>query len=865
VLDHLDCLWVAPRHKSSLVRTTKLRKWTKEEDKKLMELYEQAVREKRPRVNFIANELGDRTVSAVMARLYVGRHKAVERRSNRRWSVDEDSTIREKLQQGIPMAQLPKYLPSRSLNAIRVRLDHLRTVAGTTPREEFTSVHVQRAIHMRLREQKSRAEAAAELNCHLSDFQNLWKRHCAPCLSKDDLDSLHARTHWTHDETNRLTEIYTWTTLPVRDVALQFPSKTRTAVSTKIKRLQLQSARKERQAALADEASGSTPVAMPVTHQTPRQTLGEFGQRRMFSSSTCRFSASRFWNADEHRKLLELKQQGMKHAEIAKVLGGRTVRSVTHRLASLRVGPSTKKSAWTPSEDAMILEKVRQGLKSWEISQYVPGRGLYAIAQRGRQLRLKKGDVIHSGDLGPFTSADIQVMIEMRLNERKTLRGVAVYLGRSYMRIQRAWERRCRPLLSEEALRSIHAASRNLWTTNESDRLVELYNQGKLTVKEIALQFPSRTYWAVESKLWKAAESLDKSRKGTTPSSIRKLANASSRQSREASSPRGLQPTRPTLSMPDSIGSTSRREFSSSSRASFGSKFHVWIDDEDQKILELERRGMSRSYIAERLGRDFTKSMVRGRLYTLEAGTSSGTNWRPEEIAMLMKKRQEGLSFNEIAAHLPGRTKQAVSSQYRNRSIAGPLSTKERKAWTEADLRRVIEMRVKERRSIADIAAYLGRSPEAVSTAWKRLCTKLVPKETMQKLYYNHRWKPAEEERLIHLREQGLTHSDIALQFPSRTPVSVSEKLKQLTPRIASQARTSTFSKFDWIALKTALEPYLDMKKHTSLTRIHAAFPQFSRYQITTTLHLMRSKRERGFKTEQSDNGSVRVKDEGKE
>lgn len=291
----------------------------------------------------------------------------------------------------------------------------------------------------------------------------------------------------------------------------------------------------------------------------------------------------------------------------------------------------------------------------------------------------------------------------------------------------------------------------------------------------------------------------------------------------------------------------------------------MWSDDEDQKILELERRGMSHLYIAERLGRDFTKSMVRGRLHALEAGTSSGTNWRPEEIAMLMKKRQEGLGFKEIAAQLPGRTKQAVSSQYRNRSIAGPLSTKERKAWTEADLRRVIEMRVKERRSIADIAAYLGRSPEAVSTAWKRLCTKLVPKETMQELYYNHRWKPAEEERLVHLREQGLTHSDIALQFPSITPVGVSEKLKQLTPRIASQARTSTFSKFDWIALKTALEPYLDMKKRTDLTRIHAAFPQFSRYQVTKTLHLMRSKRERGFKTEQSDNGSMRVKDEGKE
>jgi hypothetical protein len=145
------------------------------------------------------------------------------------------------------------------------------------------------------------------------------------------------------------------------------------------------------------------------------------------------------------------------------------------------------------------------------------------------------------------------------------------------------------------------------------------------------------------------------------------------------------------------------------------------------------------------------------------------------------------------------------------------------------------------------------------------LCTKLVPKETMQELYYNHRWKPAEEERLIHLREQRLTHSDIALQFPSRTPVSIAEKFKQLNRRIASQARASTYSKFEWIAMKTALEPYLEMKKRTSLTHICAAFPKFSSSQVRRAFYRMRAKRERGFKTEQSDNGSVRVKDEGKE
>lgn len=65
--------------------------------------------------------------------------------------------------------------------------------------------------------------------------------------------------------------------------------------------------------------------------------------------------------------------------------------------------------------------------------------------------------------------------------------------------------------------------------------------------------------------------------------------------------------------------------------------------------------------------------------------------------------------------------------------------------------------------------------------------------------------------------------------------------------------------------MKTALEPLLDMEKRTSLTRIYAAFPQFSSRQVMKTLYLMRVKREGGLKTEQSDNDSVRVTDEGKE
>lgn len=68
-------------------------------------------------------------------------------------------------------------------------------------------------------------------------------------------------------------------------------------------------------------------------------------------------------------------------------------------------------------------------------------------------------------------------------------------------------------------------------------------------------------------------------------------------------------------------------------------------------------------------------------------------------------------------------------------------------------------------------------------------------------------------------------------------------------------------TKFDWIALETALEPFLD-KKRTDWTRMNVAFPQFSRRQIVGAIYSMKQKRKKEAETVQSDNDSARVKDE---
>jgi hypothetical protein len=88
-------------------------------------------------------------------------------------------------------------------------------------------------------------------------------------------------------------------------------------------------------------------------------------------------------------------------------------------------------------------------------------------------------------------------------------------------------------------------------------------------------------------------------------------------------------------------------------------------------------------------------------------------------------------------------------------------------------------------------------------------------------------------------------------------------KAMQLRHRLAVPLRkgSAVRTKFDRIALKTALEPYLD-KKYTRLARIYTAFPQYSKTDVVGTLRSMRQKRKKETETEQFDSDSGRIKDE---
>lgn len=83
----------------------------------------------------------------------------------------------------------------------------------------------------------------------------------------------------------------------------------------------------------------------------------------------------------------------------------------------------------------------------------------------------------------------------MRVNERKLFADIATELGRSHKSVRSAWVARCASQLPKEALRQGWSFRR--WSVEEEERFIQLRNQG-LTIKDIALQFPSRSGYRYE-------------------------------------------------------------------------------------------------------------------------------------------------------------------------------------------------------------------------------------------------------------------------------------------------------------------------------------------------------------------------------
>jgi hypothetical protein len=189
----------------------------------------------------------NRSYGSISKRLSVLHGGTVPKTNKRKlWSVEEEAFLWEKHQQGLTRVEIATCFPGRTFNSIDHRVSRLKSLtegqrqtALQSRQQEFrelTGVHVERVVDMRLREAKSYEEIAIELGCSVQQVDTFWYRHCQPTLSEEARESIRRQRGWTLQEMEHLKELYRCGTMQRREVVLQFPSKTKEAVFSKIKR-----------------------------------------------------------------------------------------------------------------------------------------------------------------------------------------------------------------------------------------------------------------------------------------------------------------------------------------------------------------------------------------------------------------------------------------------------------------------------------------------------------------------------------------------------------------------------------------------------------------------------------------------------
>jgi len=223
-------------------------RWTTEENRKVEDLVKQGLQ-----LSGIVNEMKGRTYPSVLQRvrkvkLGLTLRDEKTQRKIRPWSAEEDALMLEKLEQGLTPLQIMNFFPGRTYSSVNIHTQRLRSWY-TGQQEKLKNPadpRIQRIIDMRVKEAKNCQEIASELGLKYEKVHHLWATQCMKMVTKEMLDQIYLQTNWSPAEIEHLVELHRRATLCTRDAALQFPSKTLSAVKTKASHLQLRFPRRSK-------------------------------------------------------------------------------------------------------------------------------------------------------------------------------------------------------------------------------------------------------------------------------------------------------------------------------------------------------------------------------------------------------------------------------------------------------------------------------------------------------------------------------------------------------------------------------------------------------------------------------------------
>ncbi len=205
---------------------------------------------------------------------------------------------------------------------------------------------------------------------------------------------------------------------------------------------------------------------------------------------------ARPYTLQEDQCLEELKRQGRKWNEIVKYFPGRTAAALQLRWSDylqVKLDLDLQQTKFTPEEDQRLRQLKEQGLKWAEIGKYFEGRSIAALQSRWRYYlepkwegRLKKAD---------YTPEEDQLLIRLKGQGLKWAEIVEHFEGRSAGGLQRRWRDHLRPKPEGNPTKAI------AYTPEEDQLLIRLKGQG-LMWAEIAENFERRNVESLKNR-WK--------------------------------------------------------------------------------------------------------------------------------------------------------------------------------------------------------------------------------------------------------------------------------------------------------------------------------------------------------------------------
>jgi transposase-like protein len=182
--------------------------------------------------------------------------------------------------------------------------------------------------------------------------------------------------------------------------------------------------------------------------------------------------------------------------------------------------------------------------------------------------------------------------------------------------------------------------------------------------------------------------------------------------------------------------------------------------------------------------------------------------WSPQEEALLLEMVQQGVSHHDMASRLPGRSYPSIKCHLANRETWTSGQRQKRRTYTNAELQRMIHMRLKEARSFKEIALEFKLSQQSITDVWRTRCLRLVPKEAQELIKVHRLWSQKETDHLMKLHREGnLSTRDVALQFPSKSLLPVRQKcLRELLvfPRYTKKPEVRVLSRPKLVQHSTA-------------------------------------------------------------